>query len=185
MRTFRPLAVPLCSAEPDKALHLDSLCQNVNLVHLEVPSDMVVAFCITTYKRTWQLKLSLPWNLMTLYPYRRVAALFVADLNPAEDTELDEFFTSVCGQAQALGILNVFKGSIPGWDASRCKNSVHFAALQKLQQVLSSSEQLTNTAIAVILKPAGGMSPAGHSHARKHVPSRSLTCSEACPQQIP
>ena len=161
MRTLRPLAFELCSAEPDKALNLDSLCQNINVVHLEVPSGMVVAFCVTAYKRSWQLKLSLPWNLMTMYPYRHVAALSVADLNPVEDKELEEFFTTFCGQAQALGFLSVFKGSVPGWDASRCKNSIHFAALEKLQQVaatratnMDSSQQLTNIAVAVALKPA-------------------------------
>ena len=124
--------------------HLISLTQNINIVHLELPKT-IVAFCVTTYKRSWQLKLSLPWNLLTLYPYRHRAHLFIADLNEEGDSELEDFFAANCGLAQKIGLLTIFRGTIPGWDASRCKNAVHYAALHKLEQV---STKTTNTVAA-------------------------------------
>ena len=60
--------------------------------------------------------------------------LFIANLNPEEDTELDDFFNEHCSLAHDLNYFHVFRGTIPGWDASRCKNSVHYAALEFLEK---------------------------------------------------
>ena len=119
---------------PERQLHLEALCQNINVVDVSFTSSRILAFCVTTFKRSWQLKLSLPWNLLSLFPHRKNAMLFIANLNPEEDTELDEFFTEHCALAHELNYFHVFRGSIAGWDASRCKNSVHYAALAFLEE---------------------------------------------------
>ena len=121
---LRPVAYNLCRELPDRQLHLDSLCQNINVVNLSLQSELILVFCVTSYKRSWQLKLSLPWNLLTLYPVRKNVRLFIADLNPEEDTELEDFFRDYCSLAHEWNYLHVFRGSILGWDASRCKNAL-------------------------------------------------------------
>ena len=150
VEVLRPLAFNLCQHMPDRQPHLESLSQNINIVDVTRNSEWVVAFCTTTFKRSWQLKFSLPWNLLTLYPHRAHAMLFVADLNGEEDTELTDFFRDHCQLAHELNYLHILSGSIPGWDASRAKNAVHFGALEFLEQAAASARGKVTVGVVAV-----------------------------------
>ncbi len=96
----------------------------------KIPQDVATSvlrfgLCITSYKRTYQLVQTLPFTVLLCHAYKNVT-VYLADYN--EDDELQSFVSSALARSVAAGRLVYLRGSIKGWDASLCKNGVHFAA---------------------------------------------------------
>ena len=65
---------------------------NVPVVETLPPPDPTgVVFCVTTYKRTWQLKITICANLVLTWRFRPWVTWVLVDLNPPEDLEVHNF----------------------------------------------------------------------------------------------
>ena len=129
---------PLLETHPGYTGHFKSLIENMNVTVMDREREgKFFLLCITTYKRSWQIKLTLAWNVMAMFRYRRSAMICVADLN--EDDEIQSFLAEHFSGAIKAGLVSVFRGPLDGWDASRAKNSIHFAAAIKMSEATLSN----------------------------------------------
>ncbi len=102
-----------------------------------------IALYSTSLKRTWQAKLTLPWNVLALWPFRAYASLWMGDFNSAEDAELREFVLTTLQEPVRVGALRLLHTQeLEYWHASRCKNAVAHGALSRLMAMGCTAEQV-------------------------------------------
>ena len=69
-------------------------------VHIEeagLPEQCVLAMCTSSFRRTWQVALTIPWNVLAILPFRGQVRLFVGDCNQGE-SDLEMFLSDKCQQ---------------------------------------------------------------------------------------
>ena len=147
--------VPLVPSPGAFPSHLISLVTGIatsmdtrNLQHIDVdamittmcekclvcPEDLTVdgfriAFCTATIKRNYQTKVALPMVLLACWPFRHMLKVFVADYN--SDDDLFDYVGQHLHEAFHIGLLEYRRcSSIHYWDASVCKNGIHFEAIR-------------------------------------------------------
>ena len=125
-----PVDAPhLRSGVAEACSQLDFDCRDI---HCTLPD---VAFYVTTYKRTEQLKSALPINLMYTWNFRLDIAWILMDLNddPAERRELEQFLIQNCRASLETKQLRVYRKSQEwnGWHASIAKNAAALAAIHE------------------------------------------------------
>jgi hypothetical protein len=108
---------------------------NVHREDLSLAGDNKVSFCLHCFRRGFQLKQSLIWNLSMAWPFRRMVSFNLVLFNQSdEDTKatLQWLATYPLGFIQA-GYLNVFLAGddMRFWHASICKNTSHKAAMSQ------------------------------------------------------
>ncbi len=92
-----------------------------------------IAFCVTSFHRTWQLLTVLAHNVCMTWPFRRTITWVIVDLNPSEDLEIANYLGEFCRAAVLSEHVQLFKVSPEGptfdfWHASIAKNTSHCAA---------------------------------------------------------
>jgi len=92
--------------------------------------DVNIYLCVTTFKRTYQLKECLPQNVLLTWPYRSRVRWVVLDLNDGQEQEevrtfiQDNFLVPI-----VVGHMVYFRAPQPYWHASWAKNTSHSAAM--------------------------------------------------------
>jgi len=101
-----------------------------NVQELPHAGDVNIYLCVTTFKRTYQLKECLPQNVLLTWPYRSRVRWVVLDLNDGQEQEevrtfiQDNFVVPI-----VAGHLVYFRAPQPYWHASWAKNASHSAAM--------------------------------------------------------
>jgi hypothetical protein len=102
-----------------------------------VADGPIVVFCVTSLGRTWQLKLTLPQNIVITLPFRKRIRWCIVDLNPEADVDIGKF---VCEHFQvAEDHIAVYKAPATEWHASKAKNTSHKLAHQFVHKTLGES----------------------------------------------
>ena len=134
---------------------------------LPPPDPTGVVFCVTTYKRTWQLKITICANLVLTWRFRPWVTWVLVDLNPLEDLEVHNFVGEKCRPALWAKHLQLYKvddATWTDWHASRAKNSSHMAAgrLDNPNSVFVNVDNdniLTEAFIIDVIQRASAMQP--------------------------
>ncbi len=96
-----------------------------------------VLFCVSTFKRHWQIEKALPINVVLTWPYRQHVSWCIADLNEASDSRLLDFATENLRLAMCEDHLRICKtveeSGLVHWHASTAKNSSHLCAVQMME----------------------------------------------------
>ena len=101
-----------------------------NVQELPHAGDVNIYLCVTTFKRTYQLKECLPQNVLLTWPYRSRVRWVVLDLNEGQEQEdvrrfiQDNFLVPI-----VVGHMVYFRAPQPYWHASWAKNASHSAAM--------------------------------------------------------
>ncbi len=92
-----------------------------------------VWFCVTSFKRGWQLKRALPLNILSLWRWRSCAKIALVVFDSHESAELVAWIRRTCAPALAEGLLVLRTAALPGnaWHASVAKNTAHRLAIEK------------------------------------------------------
>ena len=94
-------------------------------------SQVSVALCMTTKNRLWQLRHSLPLNLMHAWPHRRWAKIHLVDFGSTDGTL--EWIMMHCRSAIDADLLQVYSvDDMPDWHASVAKNTSHMVASEDI-----------------------------------------------------
>ena len=98
-------------------------------------SSKTVALCTATKNRLWQLRNTLPVNMIQLWPHRQWTKYYLADFGSTDGTL--QFVMNTCQPFIDAGLLEVFSAEgfaegMPYWHASICKNAVHMKATQEI-----------------------------------------------------
>lgn len=126
------LCAPLITSFRDRKDELQTMTNNVHIEEAGLTEQCVLAMCTSSFRRTWQVALTIPWNVLAILPFRGQVRLFVGDCNQGE-SDLEMFLSDKCQQAIDAGFIRVFRCQVPGWNASTCKNAIHFAAVAALR----------------------------------------------------
>jgi len=91
-----------------------------------------LALCVSTMRRTWQVKLALAQNVLASWPLRNYCTWYLADLNDhstsqADHDELWLWLQEFCAVPMMLGHIRYFRvrGTNEFWHASVGKNTSH------------------------------------------------------------
>lgn len=90
-----------------------------------------IVLCISTFRRTEQLRRALAINLITMWPMRNLISIVLVSFNDEpEGAELRKILNSHFQMALSHGVLRYFEKSEPwdGWHASVGKNTSHRVA---------------------------------------------------------
>ncbi len=145
----------------------------------QLPSQTVrrVSFCVTCFKRGWQLKCALCWNLVFAWRWRAVVSFHVVVFEDStESGPLVAWLQEHCAAALKSGLLFLYRGkSMPYWFCPGAKNTSHRVAHlnatasaippeQHLLVNVDADNVFSPTFVAVLfsnvaphLKPGGGI----------------------------
>ena len=122
------LLAPLQRAPPQTTGLADALLASTGFTEAGLPAKCV-CYCMTTMRRSWQIRMTLAWNVIAIWPYRHNATLVVGDFN--QDDELCQWILDNFAVPLSLGVLRLWRSTaVPFWHASVCKNAVHEAAMR-------------------------------------------------------
>ena len=89
-----------------------------------------IMLCIPTFKRTWQIRQTLPINIVLAWKFRHLVHFIVADLNHPVDRDIERLMCR-CEAGTSIGLVRHFRRSVPEtdgfthWHASKGKNTAH------------------------------------------------------------
>ena len=89
--------------------------------------ELPVVYCVTSFKRTFQVCQALPVNLAVSWKWRGQIVWVLVDFN-VDDNELEDFVNDKCRLAVDCGLLRYFRcNRLLTWHASCAKNTAHLA----------------------------------------------------------
>lgn len=97
--------------------------------HPDAKGRMAV-FCSTCFRRGFQVKRVLPWNLLTMMQYRDVVRYDLMLFNPDDPDTKDvlEFVRQNLGWAVKTGLLRIGVAPMEWWSCPEAKNTAHVFA---------------------------------------------------------
>ena len=115
--------------------------------------DSNVCLCVSNLKRGWQLKKTLPMNILSMWPWRACTKMVVVVFENDESDELVAWIQEVCAVALEAGVLTLATARLPNnaWHASVAKNTVHRC---EVEIILTEAK----------VEAAGGSAPQAHAH---------------------
>ena len=93
-----------------------------------------VCLCVSNLKRGWQLKKTLPMNILSMWPWRACTKMVVVVFESDESDDLVAWIQEVCAVALEAGALTLATARLPNnaWHASIAKNTVHRCAIEMI-----------------------------------------------------
>ena len=157
-----------------------------------------IMLCIPSFKRSWQIKQTLPINLVLAWPLRHIVTFVLADLNHPLDEEIRHLMTK-CDVALRCGFLRHYRRHVPEedgfnyWHASVGKNTAHACAAtlanRSILVELDNDNFVSKTFFGDIIDRGDALVEGRIAGMRWRHPAappctgRTLTSSVACPRE--
>ena len=134
---------------PERHRHVKGLLDRITdemPTHPEV-EDRIAVFCGTCFRRGFQVKKVLPWNLLTMLPYRDVVRYDLMLFGPEEEDTKDvlNFIHKKLNWAIQARILRVAVAPMKCWSAPEAKNTSHVFGCSEPKDLHPDKRLLVNT----------------------------------------